>query len=705
MMNPINHPSPKVRTQNIRDFTVKICHVETGSTVGTGFLVSRDGKILTCAHVVRDASLAKRNLQGVEVGVRFPKRIARIKEGIAKVIAYFPHSHDDVILLQTVDASLALLPHNIAVLGVAEKSFGHPFESYGYRRLAKYQAGRTEGKILGDVEPPENYLLKADPVQLKSSEITTGMSGAAVLDVSHSRNLVVGIVSETWFSDDSQKDRDTAWAVNVSVLRHPPFSLLIQDSPVPLKEGPTPKTDAVIAKANVADNLPFDLTRAPAVLDEWVGRDELLNKLNEDWANSKQFLTGLVGFGGEGKSSLARKWVEALLSSKALPRPDGIFWWGFYENRDVEQFFEAALRYLSPGRINPMKLTSAYVKAQVIGAMLETGRYLFILDGLEVLQHSQGDDFGLLNNESLNELFSYFAAGGHQSFCLVTSRFPLLGFIDYITCKNRDVNRLTTIDGRNLLRKIGVKGNNLQLEELSRAWGEHALTLSLLGTYLTEYCSSHIKNSTDILTTEEDSYYSRIHRILRWYDNHLSVQEQAFMRIFSAFRLPVSQEALESSVFRQGKELAEKLTKLRILIYKPQEKTYNAHPLVQEYYLNILERNRTKFRAAHLRIKDYYLSSFLKEKDHFSIKVMSLVIEIAHHFCKAERYDKGIEVAYDLSLRRSRDNILTHFLGAYETQLELMKEFFVGNDFHSRLLVNDSDIAFPSLVRCNSSSG
>ena len=43
------------------------------------------------------------------------------------------------------------------------------------------------------------------------------------------------------------------------------------------------------------------------------------------------------------------------------------------------------LAYMSGGRIDPRKVPSASVRAQVIGAMLGAGRYLFILDGLEVM--------------------------------------------------------------------------------------------------------------------------------------------------------------------------------------------------------------------------------------------------------------------------------------------------------------------------------
>jgi hypothetical protein len=53
-----------VRTQNLRDFTVQIRRVDNDAIVGTGIAVSTDGKIVTCAHVVRAAGVEPRNANG-----------------------------------------------------------------------------------------------------------------------------------------------------------------------------------------------------------------------------------------------------------------------------------------------------------------------------------------------------------------------------------------------------------------------------------------------------------------------------------------------------------------------------------------------------------------------------------------------------------------------------------------------------------------
>ncbi|TEU13837.1 MAG: serine protease, partial [Anaerolineales bacterium] len=313
-----------VRLQNLRDFTVQIRRPSDETIVGTGIAVTMDGQVVTCAHVVEAALGAHpRQADGAEVGVYFPQaRGGEEKARRATVACCFPQHDDDVVLLQLVGEPSPLAPEQIPVLGTAEASDGHGFRSYGYRRLEKYIAGHAHGVILGCVECPEGFSLQADPVQLESKQINQGMSGAAVLDME--RNLVVGIVSEFWLPPDrSLQDRDTAWAVNARVLSLEPLGLELQDEPYPKRAAPQPKTDVEAARAAVAPDLGLAWNNAPAPLEEWVGREELLQAITRDWADPDRRVTGLIGFGGEGKSSLARQSVENILKGDSPPPKSG----------------------------------------------------------------------------------------------------------------------------------------------------------------------------------------------------------------------------------------------------------------------------------------------------------------------------------------------------------------------------------------------
>ena len=391
-----------VRLQNLRDFTVQIRDIND-KVVGTGIAVSTDGKIVTCVHVVEAAGIDPRNANGAEVGVYFPQaRGGEEKNRKAVIAKHFPDYDDDVVLLQLTGGSSPLAPEQIAVIGSTGNLRNRDFDSFGYRSLGGQSIGKfisgapAHGKILGTVELLEESKFHKEPLMLESNQLNAGMSGAGVLDIED--NLVVGIVSHVYDPDTTGRDRDAAFGVDARVLPLPPFDFPIRTEPLTLKAAPSPKFDIAQAEAAVFIKDKYSWNSAPAVLKEWTGRDDLLAQITEDWNNPQKHVTGLIGFGGEGKSSLARKWVETIIESKVegqKPKPsdlqpstfDGLFWWGFYENRSIDEFLEAALNFLSGGKIDPRQVPSSSLRAQIIGAMLGAGRYLFVLDGLEVLQH------------------------------------------------------------------------------------------------------------------------------------------------------------------------------------------------------------------------------------------------------------------------------------------------------------------------------
>ncbi len=710
-----------VLLQNLRDFTVQIRRLADGVIMGTGVVVSMRGRVVTCAHVVEAAmGVHPRDADGAEVGVYFPQAGGgERKDRRATVAGCFRQHDDDVVLLQLSDGPTPLNPDQIAVLGRAEESCYHPFRSYGYRRLEQYIAGHAHGTIMDCVESPEGCCVQTEPVQLESSQINQGMSGAGVLDVE--RNLVVGIVSETWFPDLSTKDRDTAWAVNARVLSLEPLNLHLRDTPLPRREAPQPKIDVEQARRAVAPDLGVALRAAPPPLEEWVGREDLLAAISRDWADAERNVTGLIGFGGEGKSSLARRWLTNLMRDQSLPRPDGVFWWGFYDYPNVDEFFEAALVYMSGERIDPRDIPSASAKAAFIAGMLtHGGRYLFVLDGLEVMQHQGGDRYGLLRNNDLRDFVRYFAAPGHQSFCLATSRAPLLDLMAYDTYTHRDVTRLSADDGRALLRQVGVgQFAKLPSDQLNKAldkivtdWDGHALTLGLLGGHLAAQYGGDAARASEIdPPTLDEHRYQRVHRILRRYDEHLTAAERAFLMLFSAFRTPVQESAFEK-VFRRPQTfevsetskvyapiaalddtafnaMLQRLLTYRILRRDPRADAYTAHPLVRNHYLaRLTAGERDQAQDAHARIKEYYLELAGDTPNFPTMDDLAPLIEVVHHACRAGAYDEAWKVYWERISQHDRF-VVIHQLGTYETELALVQEFFPDGDISQEPQVSD----------------
>jgi len=681
-----------VQLQDPRSFTVQIGRAEAGTTLGTGIVVSAQGLVATCAHVVRSAGVDVRGHQGAEVAVYFPQaQIGQPKSRRATVVACFPSHDDDVVLLQLVGGPPPLREDQVAILGKAEESFGHEFISYGYRRLEDYVAGYAAGKILGAVEPPQGRALLVDPVQLSSSQVNQGMSGSAVLDVE--RNLVVALVSETWFPDQSTKDRDTAWAVNARALTLEPFKLPVRESPYPLGSGFVPKPEVAELQAAAEPRLLPALDTAPSPLIEWVGREDLLSAITADWESPHCRVTGLIGFGGEGKSSLARHWVGGLLADTSKSRPHGVLWWDFYKKPDVDEFLEASLAYLSSGRLDPRGLPSANVRAQAIAAMLGAGRYLFVLDGLEVEQFRDGDRYGMVVNSDLREFIHFFATPAHDSFCLITSRAPVLDLMPYTTYSQREVGRLSQPDGRALMRKLGVTGSDTALGDVVTVWGGHALTLSLLAGYLVERHSGNVERASEIPPpTAEEPRYARVRRVLNGYDGILSETDRAFLTVLSAFRKPVRRDSLQQALrtaspmakqFTGDQSVETTVTRLlacRMLRASEGGLSLTLHPLVRAHYIGRLNASvESHVRDVHSLARMYWLATAPEASSKPRLEEIAPLVEAVHHGCASGAYNESWRLCVERILVGERYVIL-YELGAYDLGLQLMREFFPNRD-------------------------
>ena len=727
----MNRANRKRQVQDLRYFTVKICDVAFNKILGTGFVVSRQGKIVTCAHVVRKASETGKVAEGLEVGVYFSRATNPDSKALrATVAACFQDYDDDVVLLQLENP---YLPDGIevAILGTAEESADHPFQSFGYRRLDNYLGWPVKGEIINFVERPEGSGLQAELLNLDCKHIDFGMSGAAVLDTE--LDLVVGIIAQTWYSErpeKNEKNRDINLAVDSLVLTFDPIRLTVEGAMTPETPSPSPPPPKPSMTSGSNINLDNNLDNAPPPLVEWVGRKELLNDLDRDWLDPDTSIVGLIGFGGEGKSSITRRWLDELRENPELPQPKGIFWWAFYERPRVDEFFEAARKFILP-ETDLQPSSSASVNVQDILSRLNTGRYLFVLDGIEVLQHQEGDDYGLFSTAKLRDFLRDFAAGEHESFCLISSRAPILDLIDFKSYVHRDIERLSLDEGRELLQKLGVKGADADLDWLVEQWDGYALVLSLLGAYFVKRYRGKIKRIGEILPpTADEPKYDRVRRVLRRYDEHLSEDERQFMRVLSAFRLPIVDTELQNIYrlvttgyevprFDQSKPrhllpaplrrlwywlrkllerllgrplkkpqrrildpfqaMVERLKRYRILRHNTWKHYYTTHPLIAAHYRERLQDDFKEAREVHRRIKDYYLHRTVVLLKNPTLEDLLPLLEAVHHLCQAGDYDEAFDVFLKRVLQYPR-RVLTNKLNAWDASLASMREFFPNED-------------------------
>jgi len=170
---------------------------------GTGFVVSNEGLMVTCAHVLGFPPPE-------QVTVIFSATRARVEAQVL-VDWYRSEQEQDVAFLK-----VEQLPETVCSLplGSSILSYHHPLSSFGYPRDNIVDGFLASGMILEDgPTTKEGHLL----LQLHSSEITKGFSGAPIWDVQRQR--VVGMIVLSREADSDGKLSKTAFAIPVETLQ------------------------------------------------------------------------------------------------------------------------------------------------------------------------------------------------------------------------------------------------------------------------------------------------------------------------------------------------------------------------------------------------------------------------------------------------------------------------------------------------------
>ncbi len=259
------------------------------------------------------------------------------------------------------------------------------------------------------------------------------------------------------------------------------------------------------------------LARAEA----WVGRRAELEQLDAHLQKKNRVLT-IAGPIGSGKSALVGRW----LSDRQLLDParfaehgvSGVFYWSFTHDPDVPSCLLAAAQYargfaapsgdsILPGRISCDEAASERALTQLLHTLRQQKEpLLLVLDGLERFQvgavppsgaptvASPLDEdcalpLGELRDPQLRTLLSELAMFSVPAVLLgtVERRIPSLQSWQR-GAAHLELPPLSAADGVALLRQLGVgRGPDSDAEQRVAELGGHALTVELLGRYLTTY--------------------------------------------------------------------------------------------------------------------------------------------------------------------------------------------------------------------------
>jgi tetratricopeptide (TPR) repeat protein len=237
--------------------------------------------------------------------------------------------------------------------------------------------------------------------------------------------------------------------------------------------------------------------------------------------------------------------------------------------------------------------------------------HLLVLDGLERVQSvgKLGRTRGDLEDHRLKNLLRSIAHGLGRTRALITSRFKLTDLeqwerAGYFSLQLDELDKKSAVS---VLKAWKVNGNEKQLLALAESVGRHALSVSVLGSYLNHFCGGDPKGAEEFNLeeiSEDEPRAAKLGRILAGYAKNLLPEERDLLIRLSVFPKGVSVDVLGYLVdaggeiagalvgFKQVKliRLAERLYKLgMVYTYKLQNKiTYTAHPFLREYFRKLL---------------------------------------------------------------------------------------------------------------------
>lgn len=333
------------------DFTRSIIRIlnQYGHTAGTGFVLSNDGLMVTCAHVVRTA---KPQLDGT-IKIEFYHSDNQVIAAI-EPNGWFPKEDVAILRVQQDEVPPNVVP---VTLGSSKTARGHSFYSHGYAELPEDEPGTetpdtpANGEIVGYRTSPAGKW----ELVLSTKYALDGISGAPVLDTDDDR--VVGMIRTAFLPPEGEGVRaeHTAFAVPIETIARICPSIKL----VPPRKAPF---------------------LAPRTPDYFVSRPEIIEELKArlltETEKTALAITAIQGLGGIGKSTLAAALAED--SEVKQHFADGVLWATLGQQPDLLselQKWIVALHDLNADRLTNVGAASTYLKT-----LLQEKTLLMIVD-------------------------------------------------------------------------------------------------------------------------------------------------------------------------------------------------------------------------------------------------------------------------------------------------------------------------------------
>jgi tetratricopeptide (TPR) repeat protein len=416
--------------------------------------------------------------------------------------------------------------------------------------------------------------------------------------------------------------------------------------------------------------------KLPSVNQTLIGREDVLQQLDKAWSDQSVGVVSMIAFGGVGKTALSINWWHR---SRA-PGARRILGWSFYSQGAAEDrqtsadpFLDHALREWF-GVSNPP--SAAWGRGEMLAGLIRRERTLLILDGLEPIQFPPGPQIGRLKDPGMVALLKELAAQ-NSGMCICTSRLPLTDLEDYANSGMLpiELSNLTPQQGAEYLRQLKVEGIEEDLCQASHEYWNHALALTLLGTYLVDYCGADVQRRFQIpeLMTEDVEQGMHARRVIAAYERMFAGKAEVdVLRALGYFDHPAELNALKlllPAFEEQRYRIAlKRLYDARLITTKDPKQPLDCHPLVREYF------SLQATREGHEHLFEHYAAQAPLRPD--TIEEMTPLFYAVYHGCQAGRHTECRRDIYRDRILRGEEFYLWRKLGAFGADVALLANFF-----------------------------
>jgi tetratricopeptide (TPR) repeat protein len=443
----------------------------------------------------------------------------------------------------------------------------------------------------------------------------------------------------------------------------------------------------------------ISVARLPVTGSDVFGREEDIAFLDHAWTNQQINVVTIVAWAGAGKSTLVNHWLRRMATDH-YRSAELIFGWSFYrqgtsaDTSSADEFLDAALTWF--GDPDP-RLGTGWEKGERLVKLVAHRRTLLVLDGLEPLQNPPGPQEGRLREPSLQALLRELAAF-NTGLCVITTRTPVADIADHqgASALRRDLEQLSSDAGAELLRALGVKGDEAELRSASDEFSGHCFALTLLGSYLTDAYNGDIRCRSEVSGHLAHDLRQGAHarKVMESYQTWLGEgPELALLCMLGLFDRPADEKALgallkspaipgltESLTDLRPTEWQMILAKLRRARLLAGEDPHNpghldTHPLVREYFGEQLRSQQTDaWKECNRRLYHYYRT--LAPQLPNSFREMEPLFSAVICGCNAGLFREALHEVYIPRIQRGNNSFAANVLGARGPLVSVLVHFF-----------------------------